>query len=275
MPSLKFFLCFFLFIFFSSSKSKPQNSKNLERILKRKLSLRTSSYEPTKWTYDCECKLQNNFKKCVEWSCDQKDVTGVSCFPPGAKVQLSHNLTEEIENLQQGDKIITFNSDGKLIDDEVIGFLHFDAERITSYLEIETDSNEEKLLISNNHLIFEKKTGSMLAKKLNLNDTLLQFGNDGIPIDKKIIGVKKVVIKGAYAPLTRSGTLLVNGKLVSCYANYQNHSLAHKAFGALRLFYDGLPKNMKYLVDSKIDKINWYAKGLMWIFRNFIDESNE
>jgi hypothetical protein len=55
-------------------------------------------------------------------------------------------------------------------------------------------------IISNIHLIFEKKTDSLLAKKFNLNDTLLQFGNDGILIDKTIIGVKEGRHKGLMHP---------------------------------------------------------------------------
>lgn len=278
MLSFKLILLFIAIANISSDTFKHLTSNKLEKILNKKLlnsAIRTSSssrYDPTNWVYDCDCLAQNSFKKCTEWYCSQKDVSGASCFPSGAKVQLTANITKRVDDLQQGDRIVTFGENGDLIEDEILGFLHYEADKNFSFLEIKTSNDEENLLISKNHIIFEKEEGSKLAKELNLNSSLLQVQSNGKFETQKIIEITNVIKKGAFAPLTKSGTLLVNGKLVSCYANYKNHYLAHQAFGPLRFMYNNLPNEMKFLVDSKINNVNWYAKGLMWMFRRFIDE---
>jgi len=40
--------------------------------------------------------------------------------------------------------------------------------------------------------------------------------------------------RGVYAPLTTDGTLIVNGVLVSCYANISSQSIAHDSMTSLR-----------------------------------------
>ena len=277
MLSFKLIFFFFVILYLSHTKSKHLTAKKLERILNKKLSnlvIHSSSrYKvPTNWAYDCECRAENAQHVCAEWYCDQKDVSP-SCFPSGAKVQLDANTTKMVENLKQGDKIVTLGENGNLIEDEILGFLHYEADKNFSFLEIKTSNHEENLLISKNHIIFEKEEGSKLAKELKLNSSLLHLQANGKFDTQQIIEITSVMKKGAFAPLTKSGTLLVNGKLVSCYANYKNHYLAHKAFGMLRFMYNNLPNGMKFLVDSKIDNVNWYAKGLMWMFRRFIDET--
>lgn len=277
MLSFKLIFFFIVTLYLSNSKVKQQTPKSLEKFLNKKLlNLRTStssSETPINWAYDCECKAQNSFKKCIDWYCDQTDKTQVSCFPSGAKVQLAANSTKKVEDLKQGDKIVTFDENGSLIEDEIIGFLHYEVNKNFTFLEIKTSNYEENLLISKNHIIFEKEEGSKLAKELNFNSSLLHLQTNGNMNSQKIIEIATVIKKGAFAPLTKSGTLLVNGRLVSCYANHKNHNLAHKAFGMLRFMYSHLPNGMKFLVDSKIDNVNWYARGLMWMFRGLIDKS--
>lgn len=53
---------------------------------------------------------------------------------------------------------------------------------------------------------------------------------------KKIIAVKSVFKRGYFAPLSFSGTLIVNGFFVSCYADIESHDLAHKGMFPLRLY---------------------------------------
>ena len=47
--------------------------------------------------------------------------------------------------------------------------------------------------------------------------------------------IEQVTKLGRYAPLTENGTLIVNGFFVSCYAEHENHLVAHMAFKPLIL----------------------------------------
>lgn len=88
---------------------------------------------------------------------------------------------------------------------------------------------------------------------------------DSILFNKKWVevkGYKKVLAQGLYAPLTLSGTLLVNGILVSNYANIQDHNLVHNAFFPLRALHGVFGA---FLTNNYINGINWYASFLMFI----------
>ena len=55
-----------------------------------------------------------------------------------------------------------------------------------------------------------------------------------VPI--KIENIDNIRKQGVYAPLTESGTIVVDDILASCYASFLNHSVAHLAFGPLRMY---------------------------------------
>ena len=60
---------------------------------------------------------------------------------------------------------------------------------------------------------------------------------NGEPTFLDIVKLQNGVIKcGYYAPLSSSGTLMVNGFYVSCYAEIKNHNLAHQAMLPLALY---------------------------------------
>ena len=53
----------------------------------------------------------------------------------------------------------------------------------------------------------------------------------------EVIGIRRSLEIGVYAPLTRHGTLIVNGFLASCYADVDSHRLAHLAMTPLLLWH--------------------------------------
>jgi hypothetical protein len=58
----------------------------------------------------------------------------------------------------------------------------------------------------------------MLAGSVTIGDSLVKY--DGKL--HEIVNVSKKFYKGCYAPLTQSGTLIVNDFVVSCFAEYDH-----------------------------------------------------
>ena len=111
-------------------------------------------------------------------------------------------------------------------------------------------------------MIFAKKAGTeetnfYMAKDLSIGDCLL-VSNTWVAVKT----VEKVVSLGVFAPLTKSGTLLVDGALVSNYAYHTDHKFVHSCFKPLRALYKLFGASA---VDHTVDGVNWYAKGLMKI----------
>ena len=55
----------------------------------------------------------------------------------------------------------------------------------------------------------------------------------------EVVGISTVISKGKYSPLTESGTLRVNGVLVSCYAYLENQDWTHWWFNLYQKYWIG------------------------------------
>eukprot|EP00166_Cyanidium_caldarium_P000662 ctg_126.g70 len=102
----------------------------------------------------------------------------------------------------------------------------------------------------------------MMAGEVPLG-TYLQNG-DGKRV--QIVRVERVHRRGAYAPLTEAGTLLVDDHWVSCYGNIRSHDVAHAVFAPLRTLYrvrQWLP--VKWRMSAQLEGLHWYATLLLRI----------
>merc|ERR1711994_1098144 len=78
-----------------------------------------------------------------------------------------------------------------------------------------------------------KKVPSMkFANTVSVGDYLWSGGSGLV----KVKSVTSEVLTGVYAPLTSTGTLLVDDLLSSSYANLISHQVAHVAFLPYRIF---------------------------------------
>ena len=70
------------------------------------------------------------------------------------------------------------------------------------------------------------------ANTVNVGDFLWSGGSGLV----RVKSVTIVVDTGVFAPLTSSGTILVDDLLASCYADIESHDLAHLVSMPIRVF---------------------------------------
>ncbi|CAG9863770.1 unnamed protein product [Phyllotreta striolata] len=160
------------------------------------------------------------------------------CFPGDSTVLTSDGVRRKLSDLQLGERILSKDpSTDELTFSEVMLFLDFDPAQKREFLTIRLSSNRT-LVITPNHLV-EKFDGTsegyrtVFAGTIKPGDSLLVSASDKILVDN-VAEVSLTVRTGVYAPLTRTGTLVVNDVVVSCYATVDSQSLAHWAFWPLR-----------------------------------------
>lgn len=124
---------------------------------------------------------------------------------------------------------------------------------------VEISTNDGVLQATPGHLIFVKKQGNekfIFAKDIDIGDQLCKMSGDNA-IWSDVLDIRSVVNHGVYAPLSESGCLIVNGFVVSCYAEFASHAVAHTTFALLRL------KNKCYPATEPSEGIHPYAKFFM------------
>ncbi|EEC12596.1 hedgehog, putative [Ixodes scapularis] len=107
---------------------------------------------------------------------------------------------------------------------------------------------------------------------------------------ERVRDVTANVATGVFAPLTREGTLLVNGVAASCYAAVEDQALAHWAFLPVRLWEDVKDSALSLLratgtlvrradgrphgpQQSSLVGVHWYAELLYGVFYRLLPKS--
>ena len=126
----------------------------------------------------------------------------------------------------------------------VLTFLLHEQQRpAINYLQIST--NHSTLEITPSHLILMRHQGDttppryLRAARLRPSDNIFSVrshSNESIEETQVIEVIRNVERNDAYAPLTESGTLVVDDMVVSCYAQYEHHSLIHAAMFPFRMY---------------------------------------
>lgn len=137
--------------------------------------------------------------------------------------------------------------------------------------------------MTSTHLVVtgeKSKSRTVYAEKLKTGDLMLVSDDSNRKLlEDRIIKIEPVLRDGVYAPLTTTGTLLVNDVLASCYATVDSQSLAHWAFSPIRLVFN--VKNGLYRLWTVVSRpivgwsdepgghttppqigVHWYAKTL-------------
>lgn len=189
----------------------------------------------------------------------------LECFPGDAVVLTSRSVAKPVSQLLPGDEVLCFSAtDGKIKQGRFLAFIHYNSKTKAFFKKIHTEYGV--ICITPNHLIFTVSDGykpiAIFANDIKIGDKLL-FTIDGHTTKiSHVTNITDEVKIGIYAPLTSEGTAIVNNIFVSCYASYDNHSLAHLSMQPLILYYE----HFKYVAK---EGINVYAAFLFHVVSIF------
>lgn len=160
-------------------------------------------------------RLNNNdmaFRTSFEVSETPMDpAVGPSCFSGRTLVEVLGKGTLEMKDLAVDDKILVGDTY-----EAVYGFAHMQRTQASNFLEIHAGDQSPPLEITGEHLLLVNDV-FLPAKLVRVGD-ILQSGNGGDVVVTKVNSIQRT---GLYAPLTSSGTLLVNGIKASAYITLQ------------------------------------------------------
>ena len=150
-------------------------------------------------------------------------------------------------SLKRGDRVLVMGRDSHELEYEsVIGFLHSVHAQTDSQLQYVTIKHARGILrATSEHLVFITADGSRIAKRMmdvNLGDNVLFME----PSINKLVASEVMSVEndstdtGLYAPLTASGTIIVDGAACSVYASPDGmqvpHAAAHASMFLVRAF---------------------------------------
>lgn len=203
------------------------------------------------------------------------------CFPGEALVTLESGGTKSISDLRPGERVLALaGSDGSagLVYSEVLAFLDRDPSTWKLFYTLHTKAGP-RLSLTAAHLLFvaegncsegaEPPQGTLktvYASHARPGQCVLVSRGHSVALLSQITRVTVREGRGAFAPLTQQGTLVVDHVAASCYAVVDRHSLAHWAFWPLRLLH-----GWTGAAGGQGDGIHWYSRILHWLGRKVLD----
>ena len=141
-----------------------------------------------------------------------------------------------MNQLKLGDHLKSVNSKGDVVFPPFLGWLHRDENVTTTFIDITTKTGKS-LSLTPHHLLMvtenvDKAPAMTFAHHVREGHYL--WSAESGPTKVKSVASKSHV--GIFAPLTSTGTFLVDDLLVSCYAHLSSHAVAHLAFLPFRTF---------------------------------------
>ncbi|KAK6631609.1 hypothetical protein RUM44_006138 [Polyplax serrata] len=216
---------------------------------------------------------------CSVKSESSQAVKSGGCFPGIAKVRTRTGV-KPLSSLMIGDEVQVMDPrTGELKFSEVILFLDKSPNHFKYYLKIETSSGKT-LQVTPSHLVVavkeksdmsahrtgnelgeesENELETMFASEIEIGDTLYTVDGGKRFVDR-VVNVTNSRHEGVYAPLTVEGTIVVDDVVTSCYAVINSHSLAHLAYGPLRLYHN-LQLSFRRLWESTFKPLSILRSG--------------
>mgnify|MGYP001077172210 CR=1 FL=1 len=218
----------------------------------------------------CTCDLVSSANVCMQYTC-KASVKSAKCFPGRSQVILHDGRTKQLSQLKIGDLVIVNENN---VYEPVLAFIHASKENLFNYLAMEINSSlsntSSTLFVSPNHLIFDYDSGeARFAGKFQVGDRVQFIQNNKIT-PSEIINIELKQEQGFYAPLTPSGTIVVDGVVASNYASVSNHALAHKAMGLYRWWIKLAGVNTSEDIPRMLLVMSYVEKMIRWSGLNIL-----
>jgi hypothetical protein len=186
------------------------------------------------YSSSCTCNTISS-SVCTSYSCTT--TLSQNCFPGSSQIALENDNFKALSDVTIGDKVLINEHN---VYEPVIAFIHADRDNFFEFLAIDVQSMMSNLsstiVVSSNHLVFDfDSRKARFAGSFRVGDRV-QFVEKAQIIPGEIIRIRLTQQKGYYAPLTPSGTIVVDGVLASNYATVSNHDLAHIMMGIYRIW---------------------------------------
>jgi len=145
------------------------------------------------------------------------DDDGGACFSGNMEVVVQGKGVVPMEALQVGDYVKVSNGEAF---EQVYAFGHRVPQKYTEFVQLHTNAGTP-LEMTGEHLVFvHGKTNPVRADSIEVGDLLQAVDNDAAVVEK----IDVVTRNGIYNPLTRSGTIQVNGIVASNYISFQKEN---------------------------------------------------
>lgn len=143
---------------------------------------------------------------------EESNVDGLICFSGVSSVQVQNKRgsveLKAIADVRVGDRVLTNKGDYE----SVYAFAHYSPNIRAEFLQIYTSDSKTPLEISKEHLVY------LQGQAHPVRADAIRVGNNLLP-SKRVVKVQVVERLGVFAPLTKSGTIVVDGIKASAYAD--------------------------------------------------------
>lgn len=160
-----------------------------------------------------------------------------TCFAGDALASVEGTGAVRLADLSVGDSVLVRRADGEFAFERLLGFLHA-TKGLSRFLMVEYAGGE--LRASANHLVFVEGSAPKLASELQAGDRVLAF-NGRSEEARMVLSVRTASSEaGMVAPLTMSGSIVVDGVVASAYATHSPsafvpHCVLHALFFPARM----------------------------------------
>ncbi|TFK03580.1 Indian hedgehog protein [Platysternon megacephalum] len=201
------------------------------------------------------------------WHCKHSAAAKTGgCFPARALATLEGGARTPLWALRPGQRVLAMDEQGRATYSDFLAFLDKEASAPTTFHVIETREPARRLALTPAHLLFVAENSTAPAARFQATFAshvrpghyvlVAAVGTSLRPA--RVVDVSRQTDFGAYAPLTRHGTLVVDDVVASCFALVQEQWLAQLAFWPLRL-YHSLAGGHR----TQPEGVHWYS-GLLY-----------
>jgi hypothetical protein len=170
-------------------------------------------------------------------------------------------VQKNITELRYGMKVMAIDSNGDLIWSPIIAFTGIFPDLKGHSVNI-TLENGQFISLSSSHLLLVSQESEepdyIQAQDVKVGDSLYvpgPIGSEGLE-PQKVVSIDKDIKTGWWTPLTKEGTIVVNGIASSCHT--KNHKIARKMYWPLRKYLEWFPYE-EGLEPTSENASHWYS----------------